>query len=61
MVFPPAIALGSRFFLFNIKKNRYCRSDEFLWKKKLAKKNLIFKLFSIKNYHIKKHYVTFEA
>jgi hypothetical protein len=61
MVFPMALALGSRFFPFYIKKIRYCQSDEFFVEKNFATKNLIFKLFSIKNHHIKKHYVTFES
>jgi len=53
MVFPMALALGSRFFPFYIKKIRYCQSDDFFVEKNFATKNLIFKLFSIKNHHIK--------
>ncbi len=49
------------FFIFYIEKIKYCQSDEFFMEKNFAKRNLIFKLFSIKNCHIKKQEVTFES
>jgi hypothetical protein len=53
--------LAPGFSFLILKKIDIAEVMSFLWKKKLAKKNLIFKLFSIKNHHIKKHYVTFES
>jgi len=53
--------LAPGFFPFLYQKMRYCQSDEFFVEKNFAKKNLIFKLFSLKNHHIKKHYVTFDS
>jgi hypothetical protein len=60
MVFPTALTLGSRSFIFYIEKIKYCQSDDFFVEKHFAKRNLIFKLFSIRNRHIKKQYLTFD-
>jgi hypothetical protein len=49
------------FFIFYIEKIKYCQIDEFFVEKNFAKRNLIFKLFSIRIHHIKTQYVTFES